>query len=69
VGHVHDALIGEAALRNFGLQSGVDAREFERALLDAMLEVALRSLQGTLGGVALPVLPLDHAIGMPDDHE
>ena len=69
VRHVHDALVGETPLGDFGLQSGVDAGELERALLDALLERALRPAQRALGRVALPVLALDHAVGVAHDHE
>ena len=67
--HVHDALVGKAPLGDLGLQSGVDAGELQRALLDALLERALGAAQCPLGGVALPVLALDHAVGVPHDHE
>ena len=69
VSHVHDALVGETPLGDLGLQSGVDAGELERALLDALLERALGAAQRAFGGVALPVLPLDHAVGVAHDHE
>ena len=67
--HVDHALVGEAALGDLGLQSGVRAGELQGPLLDALLERALGAAQRTLGGVALPVLPLDDAVGMAHDHE
>ena len=67
--HVHDALVGKTPFGDLGLQSGVDAGELERALLDALLERALGAAQRPLGRVALPVLPLDHAVGVTHDHE
>ncbi len=69
MGHVHYALVGKTPFGDLGLQSGVDAGELERALLDTLLERALGAAQGPLGCVALPVLPLDHAVGMTHDHE
>src|SRR5262245_44592758 len=48
VGHVDDSLIREAPFGHFGLQPGVDTGELERALLDALLKRALRSLQRAL---------------------
>ena len=67
--HVHDALVGKAPLGDLGLQSGVDAGKLQRAFLDALLERALGAAQRALGGVALPVLALDHAVGVAHDHE
>ena len=69
MGHVHHALIGETALADLGLQSGIRAGELDGPRLDALLERVLRPAQRTLRGVALPVLPLDHAIGVTHDHE
>ena len=69
MGHVHDALVGKTPFGDFGLQSGVDAGELERALLDALLERALGAAQRPARCVALPVLPLDHAVGVTHDHE
>jgi hypothetical protein len=67
--HVDDTLVRKAALGDFGLQSGIDAGKLQRAFLDALLERALGAPQCPLGGIALPVLALHHAVRVAHDHE
>ena len=70
MGHVHHALVGKASLGDLRLA----IRRSTRASSSVRSSTRCSSVrwaraQRPLGRVALPVLPLDHAVGVPHDHE
>ena len=69
VRHMHDALVGEAPLRDFRFQSRVGACELLGPRLDAPLQRALYLPQGLLAEFAIPVLSADQPVGVLHDDE